>query len=123
MKVATQNTIVENGNWKLVWENNRECYHCAANHPELCRTYPESPTVTGVHGVTADSALRAHWDHCEAAGLPSTFVINPTGQFRNARMPLIEGVESFTMSGRPAVARPLTDTVTTPFIGSMMMFH
>ena len=21
-------------NWKLVWENNRECYHCDANHPQ-----------------------------------------------------------------------------------------
>jgi Rieske 2Fe-2S family protein len=46
-KVAFQSTIIEKGNWKLVWENNRECYHCAANHPELCRTYPEAPSVTG----------------------------------------------------------------------------
>ena len=22
-------------NWKLVWENNRECYHCALNHPRI----------------------------------------------------------------------------------------
>ena len=21
-------------NWKLVWENNRECYHCNSNHPQ-----------------------------------------------------------------------------------------
>ena len=26
---------VEDGNWKLTMENNRECYHCATNHPEL----------------------------------------------------------------------------------------
>ena len=26
-KVAFESTIVERGNWKLVWENNRECYH------------------------------------------------------------------------------------------------
>jgi len=25
-------------NWKLVWENNRECYHCDANHPEYVRS-------------------------------------------------------------------------------------
>ena len=37
-KVAHESTIVERGNWKLVWENNRECYHCQANHPELCKT-------------------------------------------------------------------------------------
>ena len=41
-KVAFESTIVENGNWKLVWENNRECFHCAANHPELCRTFNDT---------------------------------------------------------------------------------
>jgi len=58
-KVAFESTIVENGNWKLVWENNRECYHCAANHPELCRTFPEKPTVSGVDGVTDDIEIHA----------------------------------------------------------------
>ena len=32
-KLAYEHTIIEKGNWKLVWENNRECYHCAVNHP------------------------------------------------------------------------------------------
>ena len=34
-KIAAQIDIIEEGNWKLTMENNRECYHCAANHPEL----------------------------------------------------------------------------------------
>ena len=123
VKIATQNTIVENGNWKLVWENNRECYHCAANHPELCRTFPETPGITGVTGANADPDILAHWHRCEAAGLPSEFRIGPTGQSRNTRMPLLEGVESDTRSGTAAVARPLTDAVTEPSIGTMLMFH
>jgi Rieske 2Fe-2S family protein len=41
-KLAYEHTIIEKGNWKLVWENNRECYHCSVNHPELCRTFPGS---------------------------------------------------------------------------------
>jgi glycine betaine catabolism A len=24
-------------NWKLVWENNRECYHCDVNHPQYIK--------------------------------------------------------------------------------------
>ena len=24
-------------NWKLVWENNRECYHCTVNHPQYIK--------------------------------------------------------------------------------------
>ncbi|HJU50228.1 MAG TPA: aromatic ring-hydroxylating dioxygenase subunit alpha, partial [Pseudogulbenkiania sp.] len=34
-KVAVQVDIIEQGNWKLTLENNRECYHCTGNHPEL----------------------------------------------------------------------------------------
>ena len=25
-------------NWKLVWENNRECYHCNVNHPQYIKS-------------------------------------------------------------------------------------
>ncbi len=44
-KVAHESTIVEQGNWKLVMENNRECYHCAGSHPELCETLAEYDAV------------------------------------------------------------------------------
>ncbi|WP_449278920.1 aromatic ring-hydroxylating oxygenase subunit alpha [Leucobacter sp. GX24907] len=39
-KIAYQQDLIENGNWKLVVENNRECYHCDG-HPELsCSIFP-----------------------------------------------------------------------------------
>lgn len=38
-KVAHQTDIVEDGNWKLVMENNRECHHCDVGHPELLSAY------------------------------------------------------------------------------------
>src|SRR5258705_107918 len=28
---------VVNATWKLVWENNRECYHCNVNHPQYSK--------------------------------------------------------------------------------------
>ena len=31
-KVAFESSIIEKGNWKLVWENNRECYHLSLIH-------------------------------------------------------------------------------------------
>jgi Rieske 2Fe-2S family protein len=37
-KVAVTNDLPEAGNWKLVIENNRECYHCDG-HPELISAY------------------------------------------------------------------------------------
>ncbi|PYE36141.1 Rieske 2Fe-2S family protein [Rhizobium sp. PP-F2F-G38] len=122
-KVAYESTIVEKGNWKLVWENNRECYHCASNHPELCRTYPEAPSATGVQGAKDDPVISEHWSRCEASGLPSEFCIDATGQFRVARMPLIQDAESYTMSGARAVKRRLSDAVPQSHIGTLLMFH
>jgi len=122
-KVAHETTIVEKGNWKLVWENNRECYHCAANHPELCKTFPEAPTVTGVPSVDSDPEMLAHWAHCEAAGLPSKFRIDEAGQFRATRAPLLRDAVSYTMSGKPAVKRNLCDAVSADRIGTLMLYH
>jgi Rieske 2Fe-2S family protein len=122
-KVAHRNTIIEKGNWKLVWENNRECYHCAGNHPELCRTYPEAPSATGVQGAKDDPVIAEHWARCEAAGLPSEFTMDPSGQFRVARMPLIQDAESYTLSGKRAVRRPLSDDINISHIGTMLLFH
>jgi Rieske 2Fe-2S family protein len=36
-KIARQVDIIEQGNWKLTIENNRECFHCAG-HPELLKS-------------------------------------------------------------------------------------
>jgi len=122
-KLAYESTTVENGNWKLVWENNRECYHCPVNHPELCRTFPEAPTASGADGAEKDPEMVAHWTRCEAAGLPSRFRIDPAGQFRATRAPLVGDTVSYTMSGNPAVRRPLCDAVSTDHIGTLMLYH
>lgn len=122
-KVAFESTIVENGNWKLVWENNRECYHCGANHPELCRSFPRDPTFVGAEDARNEPKMRALWEHAEALGLPSEFLIAPDAQYRMVRMPLLRDAVSYTMSGRPAVRRGLSDGVTDPRIGALLMFH
>src|SRR5690606_640571 len=102
-----ESSIIENGNWKLVWENNRECYHCRGNHPELCRTFPETPTITGVRGAEQNPDIVAHWQRCEAAGLPSRFLLSEDGQHRLTRLPLLDAAESFTLDGKAAVTRAL----------------
>jgi Rieske 2Fe-2S family protein len=122
-KVAYESTIVENANWKLVWENNRECYHCAANHPELLKTFPEDPTITGVDDASGNPRISAKWSHWESIGLPSRFKISADGQYRTTRYPLIEGTTSYTMDGQPAVKRPLSDDVSERDIGTLLLFH
>ena len=123
-RVAFQSTIIEEGNWKLVWENNRECYHCASNHPELARTYPDTPTVTSISGAENDPRIAEHWRRCEAAALASEFKLSPDGQMRTARMPLLEPAVSYTMTGQPAVKRPLSDSIPRDLdIGALLLFH
>jgi glycine betaine catabolism A len=39
LKLAARRSYAVEANWKIVVENNSECYHCAANHPELCTVY------------------------------------------------------------------------------------
>ena len=104
-KVAHESTIIEKGNWKLVMENNRECYHCSANHPELCKIFPEAPTATGIQSAETDPEMMEHWARLEAAGLPARFRIDPAGQFRVTRTPLLRDTVSYTLSGMPAVGR------------------
>ena len=123
-KVAYSSSIVEKGNWKLVWENNRECYHCGGTHPALSRSFPLDPAVAG---VSADGAappqLQAHFDKCEAAGAPSRFRMGGfAGQYRLARMPLLEKALSYTMDLQPASRRPL-GRVTLPDAGTLLKFH
>ena len=122
-KVAFESTIIENGNWKLVWENNRECYHCSPNHPELCRTFPEAAAISGVAGAVDDPLISEHWARMEAAGLSSGFKMSDDGQYRMTRMPLLGHATSYTISGQDAVARPLSATLTTPSIGALLTFH
>lgn len=65
-KVAHETTIAESGNWKLVWENNRECYHCGGTHPGLCRSFTDDPTVTGIEEGESPPHLQAHFDRLDA---------------------------------------------------------
>ncbi|WP_233849999.1 aromatic ring-hydroxylating oxygenase subunit alpha [Paraburkholderia sp. HD33-4] len=55
-KIAFESEIIEDGNWKLVMENNRECYHCAAGHPELTMSFVPESTSSSSDGMDAESA-------------------------------------------------------------------
>lgn len=121
-KVAYETNIVEKGNWKLVLENNRECYHCDSNHPQLMRSFVEDQTVAGIEASDEDSNVKAHWARCEKAGFPSALDIDGDGQFRMVRVPLADGTYSYTMSGMPAVRTSLGQADGKD-LGVLLMFH
>jgi Rieske 2Fe-2S family protein len=121
-KLAHESRIIEEGNWKLVLENNRECYHCAVSHPELCRTFPEAPSFMRTTTDQGEGVIEQFWNDIEAAGLPSRFKMAESGQYRVTRIPLMDHARSYTMSGKPAVARRMGE-VPDRELGSLMFFH
>ncbi|MFJ7215045.1 aromatic ring-hydroxylating dioxygenase subunit alpha [Amycolatopsis sp. NPDC098790] len=77
-------------NWKLVWENAQECYHCSANHPELLKT----ADVSGLGSSTENEDYVFESDD---------------NIVRSSRLPLKAGATSLTIDGLPASAKLLGD--------------
>ncbi|MBB3769578.1 Rieske 2Fe-2S family protein [Angulomicrobium tetraedrale] len=102
-KLAFQNTLVEKGNWKLVMENARECYHCGVGHPELCLTFPIEEASGGHFEVEGDPRHAAFAARLEAAGLGKGPFIGPWWQIE--RFPLNEGHLSLTIDGALACTK------------------
>jgi Rieske 2Fe-2S family protein len=121
LKVAHQSTIIEKGNWKLVMENNRECYHCAGSHPALCRTFDDDPDLVGGEDSLSSPQGRAHVERCEAAGLPSRYILGPDEQWRLVRIPFVGDAVSYTMDGKAAA--PLIPGMPFANAGSLLFFH
>ena len=121
LKIAHQSRIIENGNWKLVLENNRECYHCAGSHPALCRTFNDDPDLVGGEDSLSSPAGAAHIARCEAAGLPSRYIISDDAQWRLVRIPFIGDAVSYTMDGKAAA--PLLPGMPFPNAGSLLFYH
>ena len=118
-KVAFQQELVEEANWKLVMENNRECYHCDG-HPELaCSLFPTWGLTEGIipahledvwqRNLSAELNLR---HRCERYGIPYEVVEELDTRIagiRISREPLDGDGESFSESGRRLSKKLLGD--------------
>ena len=116
-KVALTERIVVQGNWKLMMENSRECYHCAAQHRSLMKYFLD---IYDFQNPTGHALIGAFWDRMERDGLPSRVVEGP--DFRANRLPFINGAVSTTPDGQPAVAR-LLGGVPHQDVGSLRWVH
>ena len=101
-------------NWKLVWENNRECYHCNVNHPQYIKANFDHFNADDINEKIqarisqAVSRSEAKW---AAAGLAVNYRQSGMARFPSAelncwysanRTPLVENYVSETMDGRQA---------------------
>ena len=111
-KVAKAVEYTIDANWKLVWENNRECYHCNANHPQYTKAnfdhYNADDTTDGIKREMA-AAVDRNEHEWAASGLAVSHKQTGMTTFPDAerniwfsanRTPLVEGYVSETMDGR-----------------------
>lgn len=123
-KVAIETSILEDANWKLVLENNRECFHCNGSHPELLNTLlewddTEDPRASDAFKAQV-AAKQAKW---EAEGIPYKHISHGHGmRNRIVRMPLAEGAVAMTIDGKSA-CKKLMGRIKNPDLGSMRILH
>ena len=121
-KLAVESTLIEKANWKLVLENNRECYHCEGSHPELLNTLlewddtedPRAPQDFLDH--YAEQA--AQWDAENIPHKHKSFGLRN----RIVRMPLKKGTNVMTMDGQSA-CKQLLGRIKNHQLGSMRILH
>jgi Rieske 2Fe-2S family protein len=123
-KLAVESNMYEKANWKLVIENNRECYHCAANHPELLNSLLEWDDTNDPRApkdfVEHYNAQAAEWD---AEGIPHEHrSFGPGKRNRIVRMPLKKGTQAMTMDGSEG-SKKLLGRIKNPQLGSMRILH
>ena len=130
-KVAAQVDLVEAANWKLVMENNRECYHCEGGHPQLIRTFfptygysedqiPVRLQAAHARFVEAEATLQAA---CVTRGLPYAAIEeidDRVSAFRVQREALDGAGESYTLDGTAASRRLLGD-LDSPRLGRLSL--
>jgi Rieske 2Fe-2S family protein len=117
-------------NWKIVWENNRECYHCNVNHPQYIQAnfdhYNDDDTTPRIQAAIDDASLRSQekWTASGLAvthtqtGMTSFPACDSNGWFSANRTPL-DGYLSETMDGRQVA--PLMGDYSDPDVGTLRM--
>ena len=129
-KIVKTIDLIEYGNWKITMENNRECYHCAANHPEL--TIPLFAYGFGFSPKTLDQGqladadryqelVTASHDRWEAQGLPARekeHLADRVTGFRTERLPIDQAGQSQTMTTMSA-SKKLLGKITDPALGGL----
>lgn len=122
VKVAVESSIVEQANWKLVIENNRECYHCNGAHPELLNSLQEFDDTEDPRATPAYKSLverkQADWDNEQVPWQLKRF----GKRNRLTRTPLLDGIVSMTMDGQPG-CKKLMGRLTSPDMGSLRILH
>jgi len=119
-------------NWKLVWENNRECFHCVANHPQYVLAnydrYDEIDLNDRIEREIDEATARsqAKWAACgltagvfAGGGLAQFPSPDGTIWYSANRTAMVPGYLSESMDGTPVA--PLMGSYPDPDIGVLRL--
>lgn len=120
-KVAVRHRYEVAANWKVLVENNRECYHCRVSHPEFCASnydlgLPGDPRADAEY----DATLNREYARWRGMGLAPEDVSFPNGApYRVSRLPLKDGYLTESLDG--GLTAPLMGDLTSPETGSLRL--
>ncbi len=128
-KVAKAVDYLVKANWKLVWENNRECYHCNLSHPQYIKAnfdhYNTDDATPRVRQEITEVVARAEKKWAAAGLAPSHkqtgMAVFPDAKrniwFSANRTPLVNGWVSESMDGKQVA--PLMGDYVQPDVGTL----
>jgi Rieske 2Fe-2S family protein len=90
-------------NWKVIFENNRECFHCPVAHPEYIRANYDIAVGDERHEAKLAARIAAEAPRWQAIGLEApTLVSDMTASwYRTNRTPLVPGFVTESLDGKP----------------------
>jgi phenylpropionate dioxygenase-like ring-hydroxylating dioxygenase large terminal subunit len=106
-KLAHKIDYVVNANWKLIFENNRECYHCGPNHPEYTKaTYDvrrdnahnDPQQMAEIDRLVAEANARFRALGLDEGDAQSVMT---DVHWRCRRAPLMKGFTTQSLDGKP----------------------
>jgi Rieske 2Fe-2S family protein len=126
-KVAATRRYEVRANWKLVWENNRECWHCTVNHPQYIQAnYDNAPIDDAPLRSQIERQAQATSERLAADGLSIDYqeagmvrFPSPDCWWSINRTPLVPGWVSESIDGRPVA--PLMGAYRTRDVGTLRM--
>jgi Rieske 2Fe-2S family protein len=130
-KVAQSVDYLVKANWKLVWENNRECFHCNVNHPQYIKAnfdhYNADDATPRIRELMAAAVSRseAKWAACGlAVSHKQTGMTTFPDPERNIwysgnRTALVDGYLTESMDGQPVA--PLMGDYPDPDVGTLRL--
>jgi Rieske 2Fe-2S family protein len=130
-KVARLIDYTIHANWKLVWENNRECYHCNQNHPQYIKAnfdhYNADDTSPAIRSAM-DEAVISMEEKLQRFGLAVShkqtgMTLFPDAEkdvwFSANRTTLVDGWVTESIDGKQVA--PLMGDYASPEVGTLRM--